>query len=129
MSLIYKILLLSILFITSIIIIIYDSRIKRIPMWLLIINYSVICFLVNNLYLLFGILFILFIKYKNYSIDILYIFFMIYLIIIVNNYYINIVNIIIMLCYIIISKDDKLSFMVPLEICILLNFFIKEILL
>lgn len=129
MSRIYKILLLSILFITAIIIIIYDSRIKRIPMWLLIINYSVICFLVNNVYLLFGILFIFFIKYKEYSIDILYIFIMLYLIIIVNNYYINIVNIIIMICYIISSKDDKLSFMVPLELCIILNFLIKEIII
>lgn len=113
-----------ILVISAIAIIIYDYKIKKIPMWLLIINYISICLILNK-WLLFGIVFILLAKLKDFPIDMLYVFIMCYLIIIVNNYF-GLLGIMILLLHIILSKEDKISFMVSLEIAIVLEILIKE---
>jgi hypothetical protein len=113
-----------ILVISAIAIIIYDYKIKKIPMWLLIINYISICLLLNK-WLLFGIVFILLAKLKDFPIDLLYVLIMCYLIIIVNNYF-SLLGIMILLLHILISKEEKISFMVSLEIAIVLEILIKE---
>lgn len=113
-----------ILVISAIAIIIYDYKIKKIPMWLLIINYISICLILNK-WLLFGIVFIILAKLKDFPIDMLYVFIMCYLIIIVNNYF-GLLGIMILLLHIILSKEDKISFMVSLEIAIVLEILIKE---
>ena len=113
-----------ILVISAIAIFIYDYKIKKIPMWLLIINYISICLLLNK-WLLFGIVFILLAKLKDFPIDLLYVLIMCYLIIIVNNYF-SLLGIMILLLHILISKEEKISFMVSLEIAIVLEILIKE---
>lgn len=113
-----------IFFITAIGIIIYDFKFQRIPLWLVIINFSIISLLVEPI-LLVGNIFILLLKKLDKPIDIVYILMMSYLILINNNIY-SIIGIVIMLLFIMVSKN-KVSLMVPLEIICILEILVKEL--
>ena len=80
MNLVYNI----ILIITAILIIVYDFKIQKIPILLLLANYISICLLTNK-YFLVGLVVIFLAKIKNFPIDWLYVFMIGYLIIIVNS--------------------------------------------
>ena len=113
-----------IFYVSAISIIIYDYKIQKIPLWLVLTNYTMICLLINPI-ILVGNIFILLLKKLDKPIDIIYIFTMSYLILINNNIYSSI-GIIIMLLFIILSKD-KVSLMVPLEIIGILEILVKEL--
>ena len=117
-------LLYSIYLITAIIIIIYDYKIQLIPILLLLCNYICLCFIINPI-LLIGIICILIAKQLNKPIDMLYICILIYLIIIVNNPY-SMLSILILLIYTILQKSNKISYMFPLEIAIIIELLLKE---
>lgn len=119
-----NILLIAVLIISAILIIVFDYKFKLIPMWLLIINYSTICFL-SIKWLLFGIIFILVAKKLDIPIDILYVILLCILISLTNNMIIAIVAISICLAYVVFSDQIKISFMVPLEIGILIELLYK----
>ena len=124
MNLVYSILLV----ISAIGVIIYDYKYQKIPIWLLLINYSSIC-LFTNIWFLFGIIIIILAKLKDFPIDFLYVVIMCYLIIIVNSYF-SLLGIIIVLVHILITKEtSKISFMVSLELAILVEILVKEMFL
>lgn len=123
MNLVYNI----ILILTAIAIIIYDYKIQKIPMWLLIINYSSICLLINE-WLLIGILYIILAKIKDFPIDGLYVIMIIYLIIIVNSNF-SLLSILVILLNILLTSRPKISFMISLEIAIIIELLLKEMLI
>jgi hypothetical protein len=106
--------------ISAIGIILYDYKYQYIPLWLIIFNYISIC-LICNYWLLFGII-LIFILYKvNKPIDVIYVLIMLYLIIRIRNTQCNIACIILILLCIFYQKQEKLSFMIPLEMAILIQ--------
>lgn len=125
MNLVYNIffIITAIVFITTAIItIIYDYKIQRIPLVVILLNYISICLLVNP-YLLVGILLILIIKKLDKSVDIVYILTLAYLFLNQNNL-IYLLCIIPILIQTILSKSKKISLMISIE----LSFIIFEIL-
>lgn len=111
--------LLGVFILTAIVIIGYDFKIQKIPFWLILINYTSLCILINY-FLLFGIFILIILKKKKKPIDIVYLFTSGYLILITNNI-IGLMSICIILIYIMMSKREKISLMVPIEIVLILN--------
>ena len=111
--------LLGVFILTAIVIIGYDFKIQKIPFWLILINYTSLCILINY-FLLFGIFILIILKKKKKPIDIVYLFTSGYLILIINNI-IGLMSICIILIYIMMSKREKISLMVPIEIVLILN--------
>ena len=110
------ILLYTILIVTAALIMVYDYKIQKIPIWLLIINYVSIC-LISNKWLFIGIIFIFVAKKYDKPIDPLYVALVCYFIF-MNQSIIQILFILILIFHIAISKKCKISFMLPLEIVI-----------
>ncbi len=107
--------------ITAILTIIYDYKYKRIPIFILISNYIAISLLLNK-YLLFGLVFIYIYKKLDKPIDIIYVLVLGYSIITKMNF-LSIISIIIVLLYALLSKSKYISFMVPLEIALLIEIY------
>ena len=118
--------ILKVLFVVSaIIIIVYDYKYKKIPFWVVIVNYTILSGLINY-WLLFGLLYLIFCKIKDVPIDMLYVLVIFYLIIITNYSVVSILVCLICAIYVIISrKASKISFMVPLEISIIIILLMK----
>lgn len=112
MSLVYNILFWTIFILTAVIVIYYDYKYQKIPMVVLLYNYSAICFLYNPL-LAVGVIFIFIAKYYNLPIDMLFIVLLCFLII--DNKH-GILAILTLICYISIdNSNNKLSYMIPIE--------------
>ena len=118
--------ILKVLFVVSaIIIIVYDYKYQKIPFWVVIVNYTILSGLINY-WLLFGLLYLIFCKIKDVPIDMLYVLVIFYLIIITNYSVVSILVCLICAIYVIISrKASKISFMVPLEISIIIILLMK----
>ena len=111
--------------ISAIVIIVYDYKYQKIPFWVVIVNYTILSGLINY-WLLFGLLYLIFCKIKDVSIDMLYVLVIFYLIIITNYSVVSILVCLICAIYVIISrKASKISFMVPLEISIIVMLLTK----
>ena len=111
--------------ISAIVIIVYDYKYQKIPFWVVIVNYTILSGLINY-WLLFGLLYLIFCKIKDVTIDMLYVLVIFYLIIITNYSVVSILVCLICAIYVIISrKASKISFMVPLEISIIVMLLTK----
>ena len=121
MHLAFSILLIT----TAIIIMIYDWKIQSIPLWLILINYSSIC-IINNYWLALGLLLIMILYKLDYPIDGIYLCLIGYLIIINNNYVFSSIIIFALLLWVLLSKKEKMSFMIPLELVIIIELIMKE---
>jgi hypothetical protein len=113
---------------TAILIVIYDFKIQKIPIILLLTNYISMSLMVNY-WLLFGVLVIFCAKKFDFPIDILYVVILCYLIIILHNN-LSIFAIIIVLIQILLSTrkesftKENLSLMVSLEPALLFELLI-----
>lgn len=116
-----------ILVVTAIAIAVFDYRYQKIPLWLVILNFSVICMLTSPIFLV-GIIVILVLKKMDQPIDIVYLITIGYLIIINNNIY-RVISILILLIYIFLSKRDKISLMVPIELVMIFELVVKEVII
>lgn len=120
MTLVYKIIFL----LTAITVIIFDYKIQKIPVILILINYCSICLLINP-YLLAGIILIAIIKYINKPVDIVYI------LTLCSGFLLN-QNLLYGVCIIpiilqtILSKKDKISLMVSIELAFICFFVIRR---
>ena len=110
----------SIIFIlTSIFIIIEDLKAQKIFVPLILVNYCSFCMIINPI-LLIGAGFILLFKKLKKPVDIIYIITIGFTFLYHNTQY-DIISVIPLLIQTIISKKDKISFMVSIEIaCIIL---------
>lgn len=125
MSLVCINILKALFIISAIIIIVYDYKYQKIPFWVVIVNYTILSGLINY-WLLFGLLYLIFCKIKDVPIDMLYVLVIFYLIIITNYSVVSILVCLICAIYVIISrKASKISFMVPLEISIIIMLLTK----
>lgn len=125
MSLVCINILKALFIISAIIIIVYDYKYQKIPFWVVIVNYTILSGLINY-WLLFGLLYLIFCKIKDVPIDMLYVLVIFYLIIITNYSVVSILVCLICAIYVIISrKASKISFMVPLEISIIVMLLTK----
>lgn len=114
MNLVYSL----IFIITAIFVAIFDYKYQKIPLWIVIINYISLSLIINPI-LLIGLIAIILCKKFNKPIDGIYLLIISYLIIIDMNAY-NIISVIILLVWVIATKKDTISFMVPIEIvCII----------
>lgn len=114
--------LLGLLLVSAVLIAICDAKYQKIPIWLLLINYSSFA-LLTNLWLLLGLAVILLAKFKDIPIDVLYLAVMGYLIIIVQNNILAITLIVAFLVFVlgyvkIFKSKEKIPAMLPLEFCI-----------
>ena len=107
--------------ITAILTIIYDFKYKKIPISIIVLNYIAISILLNK-YLLFGLIFIYAYKKLDKPIDILYVLLLGYAIIIKMNI-LSVISIIVVLLYTLLSKSKYTSFMVPLELALLIEIY------
>ena len=113
---------------TAILIVIYDFKIQKIPIILLLTNYISMSLMVNY-WLLFGVLVIFCAKKFDFPIDILYVVILCYLIIILHNN-LSIFAILIVLIQILLSTrkesftKENLSLMVSLEPALLFELLI-----
>ena len=120
MSLVCINILKALFIISAIVIIVYDYKYQKIPFWVVIVNYTILSGLINY-WLLFGVLYLIFCKIKDVPIDMLYVLVIFYLIIITDYSVVSILVCLICAIYVIISrKASKISFMVPLEISIII---------
>lgn len=113
-----NILLHIILIISAIAIIIFDYKTQRIPIWLIIINYSTIC-LITNKWLLLGVIFILFSKWKDIPVDWVFVLLICYVIYLnKGSMVVDFVVILLSFAYSMLFTDEngKISYLVPLEI-------------
>ena len=125
MSLVCINILKALFIISAIVIIVYDYKYQKIPFWVVIVNYTILSSLINY-WLLFGLLYLIFCKIKDVPIDMLYVLVIFYLIIITNYSVVSILVCLICAIYVIISrKASKISFMVPLEISIIIMLLTK----
>ena len=125
MSLVCINILKALFIISAIVIIVYDYKYQKIPFWVVIVNYTILSGLINY-WLLFGLLYLIFCKIKDVPIDMLYVLVIFYLIIITNYSVVIILVCLICAIYVIISrKASKISFMVPLEISIIVMLLMK----
>lgn len=107
-----------ILIISAIAIIIFDYKTQRIPIWLIIINYSTIC-LITNKWLLLGVIFILFSKWKDIPVDWVFVLLICYVIYLnKDSMVVDFVVILLSFAYSMLFTDEngKISYLVPLEI-------------
>ena len=101
-------------FISAVVVILYDYRLQKIPVILILLNYSSICLLVSP-YLLAGNVVILVLKKLDKPVDIVYIALLaVYLILYKNNY--NYLALIPMIVQVLVTKKEKISFMVSIEL-------------
>jgi hypothetical protein len=115
MNLVYNIVFL----ITAVIVILYDYKIQKIPIWIIILNYISFCLLINP-FLLFGLIGICILKYLDKPVDIVYIILIGFILLNTSNLWYAL-SIIPMLIQTIFSKKEKISLMVSIEIaCIIL---------
>ena len=116
MSLVYSI----IIVITAFAIIFFDARYQKIPLWLVILNYTTLSLLVNP-YLLIGLIVILVLKKFDKPIDIVYIVFLgICLLMRHDSRYL--MCIMPMFIQIMTSRKERISFMISIELsCIILT--------
>ena len=104
----------AVFFISAIVVILYDYRLQKIPVILILLNYSSICLLVSP-YLLAGNVVILVLKKLDKPVDIVYIALLaVYLTIYKNNY--NFLALIPMIVQVLVTKKEKISFMVSIEL-------------
>lgn len=122
MNLVYNILF----SLTAIPIAVFDFKYQKIPLWLILLNYLLLSLLVNPIFLI-GLIIILILKKFDKPIDIVYLFIISYLIIIIGSIW-SVLSIIVMLIFILISKKDKLSYMVPIELVCIIELILKEVL-
>lgn len=120
MNLVYSIIFL----ISTIGVIIFDWKIQKIPVSLILINYISLALLINPL-LIIGVIIIFISKYLDKPIDLLYLLILSYLIIISDSVH-SAIAILIVVTYIVLSNKEKLSFMVPLELAITFEIFITK---
>ena len=104
---------------------IFDYKYKAIPLWIILINYSALSILVNPTFLI-GNIVILLLKKLDRPIDSLYLIVIGYLIIMSTSRY-NIFGILILLAFILFSKEEKLSYMVPIELACIFELFMMEV--
>ena len=116
MSLVYSITIV----ITAFAIIFFDARYQKIPLWLVILNYTTLSLLVNP-YLLIGLIVILVLKKFDRPIDIVYIVFLsICLLMRHDSRYL--MCIMPMFIQIMTSRKERISFMISSELsCIILT--------
>ena len=104
--------------ITAVTIIVFDLKIQKIPIILVLVNYSLFSYLINPI-LLFGNIAILFFWKFGKPVDIVYILALCYNMIMFKNAY-NPICLIPLVIQLLVSKQDKMSFMVAIEIsCIM----------
>lgn len=104
----------TVFFITAVVVILYDYRLQKIPVILILLNYSSICLLVSP-YLLAGNVVILVLKKLDKPVDIVYIALLAgYLTVYKNNY--NFLALIPMIVQVLVTKKEKISFMVSIEL-------------
>ena len=104
--------------ITAVAIIVFDLKIQKIPIILVLVNYSLFSYLINPI-LLFGNIAILFFWKFGKPVDIVYILALCYNMIMFKNAY-NPICLIPLVVQLVVSKQDKMSFMVAIEISCLM---------
>lgn len=104
--------------ITAVAIIVFDLKIQKIPIILVLVNYSLFSYLINPI-LLFGNIAILFFWKFGKPVDIVYILALCYNMIMFKNAY-NPICLIPLVIQLVVSKQDKMSFMVAIEISCLM---------
>lgn len=119
MNLVYSI----IFFISAILVIIYDYKYQKIPLYIIVINFISLCLLTNILCLI-GIIFIFILKKLDKPIDVVYLVIIGYLIITIGSIW-SILSIIVLLTFVLMSQKDNISFMIPIEISCLIELIIK----
>ena len=117
MSLVYK----SIITLSALIIIFYDFKFQKIPLWIILINFTCICLLINPI-LLIGIFLILLLKKLNKPIDISYLILLLYIVIYYKTIY-SFIFIILLLIQILCSKTNTIKFMMTIELSFLIIIF------
>lgn len=101
-------------FISAVVVILYDYRLQKIPVILILLNYSSICLLVSP-YLLAGNVVILVLKKLDKPVDVVYIALLaVYLIVYKNDY--NYLALIPMIAQVLVTKKEKISFMISIEL-------------
>ena len=101
-------------FSTAIITIVYDYKTQRIPVYIILLNYVSLCLLINP-YLLAGVVLILVLKKLDKPIDIVYIALLAFYLILYKTTY-SFICIIPLVTQVIVSKKEKISFMVSIEL-------------
>ena len=115
----------AVFFISALVVILYDYRLQKIPVILILLNYSSICLLVSP-YLLAGTVVILVLKKLDKPVDIVYIALLaVYLTVYKNNY--NFLALIPMIVQVLVTKKEKISFMVSIELAYAILMIIKMI--
>lgn len=115
----------AVFFISAVVVILYDYRLQKIPVILILLNYSSICLLVSP-YLLAGNVVILVLKKLDKPVDIVYIALLaVYLTVYKNNY--NFLALIPMIVQVLVTKKEKISFMVSIELAYTILMTIKMI--
>lgn len=109
----------TILVVSAIITIVFDYKIQKIPWYILVINYSSICMLISP-WLLLGNIFIFIVKKLDRSIDFIYVIILLFIMLINPFKLFNFIAIGIVLLYTLLTKDEKISFMVPISINLIL---------
>lgn len=104
--------------ITAVAIVVFDLKIQKIPIILVLVNYSLFSYLINPI-LLFGNIAILFFWKFGKPVDIVYILALCYNMIVFKNAY-NPICLIPLVIQLVVSKQDKMSFMVAIEISCLM---------
>ena len=115
----------AVFFISALVVILYDYRLQKIPVILILLNYSSICLLVSP-YLLAGTVVILVLKKLDKPVDIVYIALLaVYLTVYKNNY--NFLALIPMIVQVLVTNKEKISFMVSIELAYAILMIIKMI--
>lgn len=115
----------AVFFISAVVVILYDYRLQKIPVILILLNYSSICLLVSP-YLLAGNVVILVLKKLDKPVDIVYIALLaVYLTVYKNDY--NFLALIPMIVQVLVTKKEKISFMVSIELAYTILMTIKMI--
>lgn len=113
--------------ITAIAIMVFDYKYQAMPLWIVLINYSILSILVNPVFLI-GNVVILILKKIDQPIDTSYLVIIGYLIIMSRSIY-NVFSILVLLAFILFSKKEKLSYMIPIEIACIFELLIKEVII
>ena len=112
--------------ITAVIVILYDCKIQKIPIWIIILNYSSFCLLINS-FLLFGLIGIYILKYLDKPVDIIYIILIGFILLNTSNLW-YVLSIIPILIQTIFSKKENICLMVSIEIACIILLLTKNIL-
>lgn len=105
------------IFMTCLIVSYFDVKYKEVPVIAVIVNYVAICYLIGNPGLYAGIIIIFYAVAKKLPIDLLYVALIVYLIIIGSLSTFQIAAALLFgVLFIALSKDRKISFLLPLEV-------------